>query len=312
MTIGILIFSNSNRDKYTSVQALEKAALGLGHKVVRLYEPLFTITVPHLTKEGPWGVYYEGTPLPDLDVIIARPNFCHEPALHKVVLSALQKKGYTIINGSEGLFQTKNKLEQHAILSENKIPMPRWAIAHDPDESRKAVDQIRFPCVIKVAFGTLGTGVFYAENLETFSPIVDYLNIRDGNPVIIQEFIRTITSKPPVVPLGKGDASDIRAFVLGGKVIASMQRTAPEGEIRSNIGKGAKGESVELSQDEKELAIHATKIFNLDIAGVDILRSDRGPLVIEVNSNPGFEELENATQAHIAEQIIRYSIAKAS
>lgn len=296
MTIGILIFSHPKQDAFTNVVRLEQAAVSKGHKVVRLYEPYFTF-IHNSTQHD---LQYENKPVPQVDVIIARPNFCQEPGLHRLVVESLQKAGHKVINGSEGLFLAKNKLKQHIHLSEAKIPTPNWAIAHSPKQACEVVKEIGFPCMIKVAFGTLGTGVFYAENLETFSPIVDYLAIRDGNPVIIQEFIKEANRK------------DVRIFVIGDKVVAAMERKASKGDVRSNIGKGAEGQPIELTSDEIDLAIKTTKAFDLDIAGVDILRSNRGPLVIEINANPGFKELEQAVNVDVASAIVDYVVSAMS
>ena len=148
--------------------------------------------------------------------------------------------------------------------------------------------------MIKVAFGTHGKGVFLAENIETLSPIVDYLTIRDGNPVIIEEFVAEAGRK------------DLRAFVIGDQVIAAMERTARDGDVRANASLGGVGRPVTLTDEEQQIAVKATKAFDLDLAGVDLLRSARGPLVIEVNANPGFEELTRATDIDVAGAIIEF------
>ena len=153
---------------------------------------------------------------------------------------------------------------------------------------------IGFPVMIKVAFGTHGKGVFLAENIETLSPIVDYLTIRDGNPVIIEEFVAEAGRK------------DLRAFVIGDQVIAAMERTARDGDVRANASLGGVGRPVTLTDEEQQIAVKATKAFDLDLAGVDLLRSARGPLVIEVNANPGFEELTRATDIDVAGAIIEF------
>ena len=125
---------------------------------------------------------------------------------------------------------------------------------------------IGFPVMIKVAFGTHGKGVFLAENIETLSPIVDYLTIRDGNPVIIEEFVAEAGRK------------DLRAFVIGDQVIAAMERTARDGDVRANASLGGVGRPVTLTDEEQQIAVKATKAFDLDLAGVDLLRPLAGLL----------------------------------
>lgn len=198
------------------------------------------------------------------------------------------------MNGYPSITWCKNKLDQHYMLAQAGVPMPYFAITKSPTEAVEAAKELGFPTIVKVAFGTFGIGVFLADRPETLKPIVSYLNIRDRNPVIVEEFIE------------EAKAQDIRAFVIGGKVISSMMRTAPEGDIRSNTSTGGTGAPVELTEEEVALAIKAAATFELDIAGVDIIRSKRGPLVLEVNSNPGFKGLEQATGFDIAGAIIEY------
>ncbi len=290
MRIGILIFSKPRLEGTTGSDALAASARALGHRAIKLHEPFFTLG-------SRTGLLYENKPLPKLDVLIARPNFCEEPWLHTSVLRELEKSVPRVLNRHLGMTQTKNKLIQHAMLTEAGIPMPIWEIARTPALARESAKRIGYPCIIKVAYGTLGAGVFFANNAKTLGPIVDYLNIRDHNPVIIQKFI------PPMKPNAR--ASDIRAFVVGDEVIAAMKREAAEDDIRANIGRGGTGRKVSLTKEEQKLAVDATRVFHLDIAGVNLLRSKQGPLIIEVNSNPGFEELQKATGINVAKKIIQ-------
>ena len=126
-------------------------------------------------------------------------------------------------------------------------------------------------------------------------PIAEYLALRDGNPVIVQEFIK------------EAKTSDLRVFIVGGEVVAAMQRQAPSGDVRANTSNGGTGISVELTKTERELALSVTRLFELEVAGVDLIRSDRGPLVLEVNANPGFKELERVTGVDVADAIISYA-----
>jgi len=287
MKIGILIFSEPALDNYTGVIRLEESAIALGHTVVRLYEPNFSLCGDELL--------YEGKQIPEVDVMISRPNFIEEPSLHFYVVNTLIEKGYRVLNGEPSFAIAKNKIEQLRVFQKNKLPYPKSFITKNPEIALEATKQIGFPVVIKVAFGTIGKGVFYAPNQETFGPIVEYLAIRDRNPVIVQEFIK------------EADRKDLRVFIVGGKIISSMERCAPEGDIRANTSNGGTGRSVTLTDQEQKLALQTAKVFDLDIIGIDIIRSNRGPLVLEVNSNPGFTELERATETDIAKAIVNFA-----
>ncbi len=289
MHIGIL---TSGRPKQIDDPALAprliQAARAMGHEVTMLHEPEIVIAGGIVT--------HMGAELPKLDVIINRPGFVEEPSLHAVTTDALVALGFRVINHSPLGGIAKNKLAQHFILSRAGVAMPRWAICRTSDHARAEAAKIGYPIILKVAFGTHGKGIFYAENVETLSPIVEYLHIRDKNPIIVEEFIAEAGRK------------DLRAFVVGDQVIAAMERTAIIGDVRANASLGGVGTAVELTEEEMRMAIEAAKAFSLEIAGVDILRSKRGPLVIEVNANPGFEELERASGVDVAGAIVDFAV----
>jgi len=287
MHIAILIFSEPSLECYAGVERLEQAAILRGHTVVRLYEPFFSI--------GDDFILYNSEPLPHIDVMIARPNFIEEPSLHTYVMSALLATGYRIINGLPTFSLSKNKLQQTRLFQMNNIPHPKSILTHKPEETLRAAKALGFPVILKVAFGALGKGVFYIADELSCRPIAEYLAIRDRNPVIVQEYIK------------EADRKDIRAFVVGGEVIAAMERCAPQGDVRANTTNGGTGRAIELTKTEHKLALRVASLCELEIAGVDIIRSAHGPLVLEVNANPGFKELERATGVDVAEAIVRYA-----
>ena len=315
MTIGILIFSEPRDEVYTGVDRLVSAGQAAGHTVVKLYEPhlsflchpVFDSEVaqtrgeraeraegsPHVAT-----ILHEGQPLPKLDIIISRPNFVEEPSLRTYAVQMLERAGYRVINGRPGYTWAKNKLTQHVLFAQHDLPCPRWGIARRPEDTVAIAKTIGFPVIVKVAFGTHGKGVFLAKDEESLWPIVDYLGIRDGNPMIVEEFIAEARS------------SDLRAFVIGGEVVGAMQRTAAVGDTRANTSSGGTGSPIELTQAEQALAIRAAKVFDLEIAGVDLIRSKQGPLLLEVNENPGFRELEKVTSIDIAHKIIDYAVGQ--
>ena len=290
MTIGILIFSEPPEEVPTGADRFEEAAAVRGHKAIKIYEPYLSIV------DG--EILHQGEPLPEIDIIISRPNFVEEPSLRTYAVQMLEQKGYKILNGRTGFTWAKNKLTQHVLFDKHDLPCPRWGIARKPSDAIAIAKRIGFPVVVKVAFGTHGKGVFFATNQETLRPLVDYLAIRDRNPLIIEEFIEEARN------------CDLRVYVVNGKVIAAMERKALPGEMRANTSIGGTGYVVELTEEETQLAIRATELFELNIAGVDLIRSKRGPLIIEINGNPGFKELERVTGLDVAGTIIDYALSE--
>jgi ribosomal protein S6--L-glutamate ligase len=308
MTIAILMFSESRDEAFAGVDRLVEAGQAAGHTMIKLYEPhLSFLDQPQRSerstnvaslKHNIVQILHDGQRLPPVDIIISRPNFIEEPSLRTYAIQMFEHSGHRVINGRVGYAWAKNKLTQHILFAQHELPCPRWGIARKPDHVVALAKQIGFPTIVKVAFGTHGKGVFLARDEETLWPIVDYLGIRDGNPMIIEEFIVEAKS------------SDLRAFVIGNEVIAAMQRTAASGDTRANTSNGGTGSPVELTQQERDLAVHAAEIFGLEIAGVDLIRSKRGTLILEINSNPGFRELESVTGIDVAGRIIQYASAQ--
>lgn len=290
MTIGILIFSEPRDEAFAGADRLVEAGEAAGHIVVKLYEPHLAFI------DG--KILHDAQPLPTLDVIISRPNFVEEPSLRTYAIQMLERAGLRVINGRPGYTWAKNKLTQHVLFAEHGLPCPRWGIARRPEDTVAIAKTIGFPVIVKIAFGTHGKGVFLAKDEESLWPIVDYLGIRDGNPMIVEEFITEAKS------------SDLRAFVIDGEIVGAMQRTAADGDTRANTSNGGTGRAVELSKEERALAIRVADAFDLEIVGVDLIRSKRGSLVLEINANPGFQELERVTTKDIAGAIISYALSQ--
>ena len=282
------------REAWSGSERLEEAVRSRRLMCRRLYEPLFTFVADH----GRLNVWYDGEPYRPCDIVIYRPNFHEEPSLHRHVLEALRTIRQPMLNGNFAANDIKNKIWQHRCLAEAGIPLPRWAIAKSSRAADCAADHLHFPLILKVAFGTHGKGVFFVENRETLAPIVDYLGIRDGNPVIMEEFIAAAEHR------------DIRIFVVGGMVIASMQRTARSRDIRANAALGGTGTPIIPTPAECALAVRASAVFELDFAGVDVIRSPQGALVLEVNAHPGFKELELCTGVDVAGAIVEEALKK--
>lgn len=203
------------------------------------------------------------------------------------------QKVFTTLS-SLALVRSRDKLRSLQILSRSGIGIPRTAFAKQPSDIKHLINLVGgAPLVIKLLESTQGKGVVLAETAKAARSVIEAFYGLEAN-IIIQEFIK------------EAKAEDIRAFVVDGKVVGAMKRKGVEGEFRSNLHKGGSAEPVKLTRKETSIAVKAAKALNLNIAGVDMLRSDRGPLIIEVNSSPGLEGIETTTGIDIAGEIIKY------
>ena len=195
---------------------------------------------------------------------------------------------------SQALVRSRDKLRSLQLLARAKIGMPKTAFASNSKDIDNIINQVGgAPVVIKLLEGTQGIGVILAETHKVAKSVIEGFMSLDAN-ILVQEFIK------------EAHGVDIRAFIVDGQVIGAMKRQGAEGEFRSNLHRGGTASVMTLSPEEKATAIKAAKTLGLAIAGVDMLQSSRGPLVMEVNSSPGLEGIEGATQVDIASKIIEY------
>lgn len=292
MHLGLLIFSYPK--ELHGLDRIEQAAHELGHKLTRFSEPFFLFQ----QEKNRVNILYDGKPLPKIDMMIPRPNFHHEPSLHAYALNILLQAGLPMINSHVSFILCQNKLEQHIRFVEKKLPCPPFAIARRTHEALVAARSIGFPVVMKVAFGTHGKGVFFVPSEEVCVSVANYLELRDKNPMIIEKYI------------AEAERKDLRIFIVGEHIVAAMERHAPDGDIRTNTSNGGVGKNITLTKAEQELAKRAAKAFKLEVAGIDLIRSHHGPLVLEVNAHPGFQELERVTGVDIASAIVSFALEK--
>lgn len=210
------------------------------------------------------------------------------------VVRQFEMMGIYCVNESVAISRARDKLRSIQLLSRKGAGIPWTAFANSPDDVSSLIREVGgAPLVIKVLEGTQGVGVVLAETEKAAESVIQaFMGVKSN--ILIQEFIH------------EAGGSDIRCLVVGGKVIAAMMRTAPEGEFRSNLHRGGTAKLVKLSPAERELAIKAAKVMGLNVCGVDILRSRRGPLVMEVNSSPGLKGIEEATGKDVAGMIIQF------
>lgn len=236
--------------------------------------------------------------LPIPDAIIARVS-SQNTFYGTAVLRQMQMRGVYTPNSAEAILRSRDKLRSLQLLSRKGLPMPKTAFGHASTSTQGLIDSVGgAPIIVKILEGTQGIGVVLCEsNNAALSVIEAFANLRTN--ILVQEFI------------AESKGSDIRCLVVGKRVVGSMVRKAAPGEFRANLHRGGKGEAFKLSPEQREIAVKAARAMNLGIAGVDLVHSDRGPLVIEVNSSPGLVGIEDATGKDVAGAIIEH-VAKES
>ena len=210
------------------------------------------------------------------------------------VVHQFELKGVYSLASAEGIAASRDKLRALQVLSEAGIDMPVTGFARDPKDVDAVIELIGGPpLIVKVAKGTHGQGVVLAETRKAAQSVIAAFQQLDAN-ILVQEFI------------AESGGADVRAFVVGSRVVAAMERQAPDGDFRSNLHRGGSATPVELTRKERNIAVRAARVLGLNVAGVDLLRSHRGPLVIELNSSPGLEGIEGTTRVDIASEIIEF------
>jgi ribosomal protein S6--L-glutamate ligase len=238
-------------------------------------------------------VHYREQLLNDFDAVIPRIG-ASVTFYGTAILRQFEMMGMYSLNESTSITRSRDKLRCLQILSRSGIGLPTTSYAHSTKMTGKLIEMVGgAPCVIKLIEGTQGKGVILAETPKAAESVIDGLRQMKAH-FLVQEFIK------------ESNGCDIRAFVIGDRVVASMMRKAKEGEFRSNLHRGGTAIPVDISNEEAQVAVNAAKALGLNVAGVDLLRSSRGPLVLEVNSSPGLQGIENSTGLDIAGMIINY------
>ena len=290
MRIGIL---SRNRNLY-STRRLREAAEQRGH-TIDIIDTMHCYM--DITSAKP-SVRYRGKALPHYDAIIPRIG-ASVTFYGTSVVRQFEMMGTYSINESVAISRSRDKLRSLQLLSRKGIGMPRTGFANHPDRIDDLIKNVGgAPVVIKLLEGTQGIGVVLADTNKAATAIIEAFMGLNAN-ILVQEYIK------------EAGGADIRCLVVGGKVIAAMKRQAPPGEFRSNLHRGGSASIVRLSPEERKTAVDAARTMGLNMAGVDILRSNHGPVVMEVNSSPGLEGIEKATGKDIAGMIIEF-IAKSA
>lgn len=287
MRIAIL----SNGPGNYSTKRLKEVAVSRGHTVrIIKYRDCYA----SIEKSNP-TVSYQGEDLSGYDVIIPRIA-SHMTGYGSAIVRQLEMQGVYSLSSSIAISRSRDKLRSTQLLAKAGVGIPKTVFSRNSTDIDDLLEKLGgTPVIIKLARGTHGNGVVLAETKKAAKSVLQalYLSNDDGTNLLLQEFIK------------ESAGTDIRAFVVGSRVVASMKRQSLDDDFRSNLHKGGEGTAIKLTEEERKMAIKAAKAMGLNVAGVDMMRSERGPLVLEVNASPGFS-IEKVTKRDVATPIIEY------
>ena len=285
MKIAVL----SRNKKLYSTRRLVEAAEQRGHEVqvIDVLRCYMNITSLKPT------IHYRGEVLEGFDAVIPRIG-ASVTFYGTAVLRQFEMMNVFPLNESVAITRSRDKLRSAQLMARKGVGMPVTGFAHNPDDINDLIKEVGgSPLVIKLLEGTQGIGVVLAETKKAAESVIQAFMGLKAN-IMVQEFIK------------EAGGSDLRCFVVGGKVVATMKRQGPEGEFRSNLHRGGIASLVRLTPAERATAVRAASIMGLEVCGVDLLRSNHGPVVMEVNSSPGLEGIESASEKDVAGIIIQY------
>lgn len=285
--LNIVILSR-NRSLYSTGRLVESAELK-GHNVTVLDHLKCDIVIE---QDNP-TIYYKAEKIENIDAVIPRIG-ASVTFYGASVVRQFEMMGVATAVESQAFVRSRDKLRSLQILAKSDVGLPKTVFTNYSKEVKKIIDSVGgAPLIVKLLEGTQGYGVVLAPTKKAAESIIEAFHSMKAR-VIVQEFIE------------EAKGADIRAFVIGNKVVGAMKRQGKEGEFRSNLHQGGSGELIKLSRREREVALTAAKAMGLSIAGVDLLQSERGPLVLEVNSSPGLEGIEKTTNKDVAGGIIDF------
>jgi len=285
MKIGIL---STNKNLY-STRRLVEAAKQRGHEVAVINHKRCYMNI---TSHNP-SVHYNGVAIEGIDAVIPRIG-ASVSFFGTAVVRQFEMMGVYSVNESVAITRSRDKLRATQLLARKGIGLPVTGFANSPDDTE---DLLKFvggaPVVVKLLEGTQGVGVVLAETKKAAESVIEAFSGLKAN-FMVQEFIK------------EAGGADIRCLVVGDKVVASMKRQGKEGEFRSNLHRGGSAKLIKITPEERSTAVRSARVMGLNVAGVDLLRSNHGPVVMEVNSSPGLEGIEKATGRDVAGLIIEF------
>jgi ribosomal protein S6--L-glutamate ligase len=275
--------------KLYSHRRLKEAAEARGHQMDIINTLRCTVNI---TSHRP-SILYDGVELTGYDAVIPRIG-ASITQYGLAVLRQFEMMGVWPLNESVAIGRSRDKLRSMQIFAKHGLGLPVTAFAHDPKKTEEVLKITGgAPVVIKLLEGTQGIGVVLGETEKSAKSVIEAFRGANVN-ILVQEFIK------------EAGSSDIRIFVVGGKVVASMKRTGAPGDFRSNLHRGGSAKTVKITPEERSTAVRAAKVMGLNVAGVDILRANHGPVIMEVNSSPGLEGIEATTGLNVANKIIEF------
>ena len=285
MRIGIL----STNPRLYSTKRLVDAAKERGHDVSVINHKRCYMNI---TSHRP-AVHYKGEPIVGIDAIIPRIG-ASISFYGTAVVRQFEMMGVYSVNESVAITRSRDKLRASQLLARRGIGLPVTGFANSPDDTDDLLEFVGgAPVVIKLLEGTQGVGVVLAETKKAAESVIEAFRGLKAN-FMVQEYIK------------EAGGADIRCLVIGDKVVAAMKRQGKEGEFRSNLHRGGSASLIKITPEERSTAVRSAKVMGLNVAGVDLLRSNHGPVVLEVNSSPGLEGIENATDKNVAGMIIAF------
>lgn len=277
----------SRNSKLYSTRRLVEAARERGHSA-RVLDPLRCYM--RIASDG-FDMHYKGRPISGYQAVLPRIG-ASITRYGCAVLRQFELMGSVTPNSAEAIARARDKLRTHQLLAAQGIDMPVTVFGDNPDDTVDLLSMLGPPPhVIKLNESSQGAGVILTEKPSASRSVVEALRGLYAN-FLVQEFI------------AEAEGADLRCFVVGDEVVAAMRRQAPKGDFRSNLHRGGSAEAVEAGEDERRVAVRAARVLGLGVAGVDLIRARRGPLVLEVNSSPGLEGIEAATGVNVAGKII--------
>lgn len=278
-----------NPDLYSHKRLVE-AGMARGHSMRILDTTRCYMNI----SERESAIHYQGGEnITDVDAVIPRIG-ASITFYGTAVVRHFESQGIYTINSSVAISRSRDKLRSLQLLSQKSIPLPTTGFASSPEDTEDLIKMVGgAPLIVKLLEGTQGKGIVLAETKNAAKSVINaFKHLREN--ILVQEFIK------------EADGCDLRCFVVGDKCVAAYQRVATAGEFRANLHLGGRATPVKLTPEERKLAIRAANAMGLNVAGVDLIRSARGPLILEVNSSPGLEGVETATSKDVATAIIEF------
>jgi ribosomal protein S6--L-glutamate ligase len=302
MKIHVLVFGRPNRLGAVTVKnldLLQAAAEKLGHEMVVIHD-----SECHMEFGSKPGLFIMGHKIKDIKVLIVQANIAGENLMYRsTLIRQFEDLGVTVVNKELAVMKAKNKLRTLQVLLRHKIPVPKTFVITHSEYLDEIINQIgSFPMILKSVSGSHGRGVSIVESKRGLKSVVEMLtkDASAAQPLLVQEYVKESSGK------------DVRVFIVGKRIVAAMERIAKRrGEFRSNFHLGGRVRVAEMTEREKRVSFDSMAACGLDFAGVDVIRTNEGPKILEVNSNPGLEGITLATGRDIAGEIIKYAVRKA-